>query len=46
MELSTRVLFPDTYDEIKQRVISEYGQITVALGVFALYYLEYSLRLS
>ena len=28
MELSTRVLFPDTYDEIKQRIISEYGQIT------------------
>ena len=24
----TRVLFPDTYDEIKQRIISEYGQIT------------------
>ena len=28
MELSTRVLFPDTYDEIKQRIIAEYGQIT------------------
>ena len=28
MELSTRVLFPETYDEIKQRVIAEYGQIT------------------
>ena len=28
MELSIRVQFPDTYDEIKQRVISEYGQIT------------------
>ena len=28
MELSARVLFPDTYDEIKQRVIAEYGQIT------------------
>ena len=28
MELSTRMLFPETYDEIKQRVIAEYGQIT------------------
>ena len=28
MELSTRILFPDTYDEIKQRIIAEYGQIT------------------
>ena len=28
MELSTRVLFPETYDEIKQRVIAEYGQVT------------------
>ena len=27
MELSTRVLISDTYDEIKQRVIAEYGQI-------------------
>ena len=26
MELSTRVLFPDTYDEITQRIIAEYGQ--------------------
>ena len=25
MELSARVLFPETYDEIKQRIISEYG---------------------
>ena len=28
LELSTRVLFPDPYDEIKQRIIVEYGQIT------------------
>ena len=28
MDLSTRALFPDTYEEIKQRVIAEYGQIT------------------
>ena len=28
MELSTRVLFPETYDEIKQMVIAEYGQVT------------------
>ena len=27
MELITRILFPDTYDEIKQRIIAEYGQI-------------------
>ena len=27
MELSTRVLFPESYDEIKQRIIAEYGQI-------------------
>ena len=28
MELSTRVLFPETYDEIKQRVIAEYSEKT------------------
>ena len=28
MELNTRVLFPETNDEIKQRVIAEYGQVT------------------
>ena len=27
-DLSTRALFPHTYDEIKQRIIAEYGQIT------------------
>ena len=28
MDLFTRALFPDTYEEILQRVIAEYGQIT------------------
>ena len=28
MDLSTRVLFPQTYEEIKQRMIAEYSQIS------------------
>ena len=28
MNLSTRASFPNTYDEIKQKVIAKYGQIT------------------
>ena len=28
MSLSTRALFPDNYEELKQRIIAEYGQIT------------------
>ena len=28
MDLSTRALFPNTYEEIKQRIIAEYSQIT------------------
>ncbi len=28
LDLSTRRLFPDTYDEIKQRMIAEYSQLT------------------
>ena len=29
LDLSTRALFPQTYDELKQRMIAEYGQISM-----------------